>query len=262
MAKSIATSLITNAITGFVVVRPDEILIMDTDDIETATKVWRWNSVGLGYSSNGYNGEYGLAMTMNGQIVADFIAAGSMYADRIRGGTLTVGGADGKDGVIQVLNDSGVEICRLDKNGASIFGSIFNKNSNGYWVRVDSGSLTAGRDNDTYTTMDATAKINDITSNTTYNGLHIESDAVDFRCKVFAINGKIGQTTRMNFVSSIDECRFDSSEITVVTDVWLDENGNLCKETTTFSYLSQHSFNWSYNAVDFQDGILYTKITG
>ncbi len=46
MAKAIATNLITNATTGYVVIRPDEVLIMDTDDIEKATKVWRWNSGG------------------------------------------------------------------------------------------------------------------------------------------------------------------------------------------------------------------------
>lgn len=53
-----------------------EILIMDTDDIETAQKIWRWNSGGLGYSSTGYAGPYGLAMTQDGTIVADFIKAG------------------------------------------------------------------------------------------------------------------------------------------------------------------------------------------
>lgn len=53
-----------------------EILIMDTDDIETAQKIWRWNSGGLGYSSTGYGGPYGLAMTQDGAIVADFIKAG------------------------------------------------------------------------------------------------------------------------------------------------------------------------------------------
>jgi len=53
-----------------------EILIMDTDDIETAQKIWRWNSGGLGFSSTGYGGPYGLAMTQDGTIVADFIKAG------------------------------------------------------------------------------------------------------------------------------------------------------------------------------------------
>ena len=53
-----------------------EILIMDTDDIETAQNIWRWNSGGLGFSSTGYGGPYGLAMTQDGTIVADFIKAG------------------------------------------------------------------------------------------------------------------------------------------------------------------------------------------
>lgn len=68
-----ATALITNAMGGYVVKTNDELLIMDTDNIETATKVWRWNINGLGYSSTGYNGKYALAMTMDGRFVADAI---------------------------------------------------------------------------------------------------------------------------------------------------------------------------------------------
>ena len=57
-----------------------EILVMDTPDIATATKVWRWNNGGLGYSSTGYNGPYTTAITQDGSIVADFIAAGTLNA--------------------------------------------------------------------------------------------------------------------------------------------------------------------------------------
>lgn len=66
-----------------------EIVILDTDSILTATKVWRWNSGGLGYSSNGYAGPYTTAITQNGSIVADFITSGTMQANRISGGVLT-----------------------------------------------------------------------------------------------------------------------------------------------------------------------------
>ncbi len=82
-----ATGQITGNKGGYVVLHsstgskePDEILIMDTPDIKTAVKVWRWNKAGLGYSSHGYNGPYGLAMTQDGSIVADFIAAGTLNA--------------------------------------------------------------------------------------------------------------------------------------------------------------------------------------
>lgn len=91
-----ATELITGNLGGYVVIhdsngdgKPDEVLIMDTDDINTATKVWRWNKNGLGYSSTGYAGTYGLAMTADGAIVADFITAGTMSGNRVRTGLIT-----------------------------------------------------------------------------------------------------------------------------------------------------------------------------
>ena len=66
-AKEIATGLINAGIkNSHVVVRKNEILIMDSDDINTAQKVWRFNVNGLGYSCTGYYGEFGLAMTMDG----------------------------------------------------------------------------------------------------------------------------------------------------------------------------------------------------
>ena len=55
---------------------PDEILIMDTNDIMTATSVWRWNSAGMAYSPNGYGGEYSIAITMDGAIVGNSITMG------------------------------------------------------------------------------------------------------------------------------------------------------------------------------------------
>ncbi|MBE6825840.1 MAG: hypothetical protein E7511_03020 [Ruminococcus sp.] len=230
-AKAIASGLITAATTGYVVIRPDEILIMDTADTKTATSVWRFNANGLGYSHSdvpgeAYNGTYGLAMTMNGEIVADFIAAGSMYADRIRGGTLVIGGSDGKDGVIQVKDDAGNVICQLDKNGANIFGTVITRNDAGYWMQLDSGSLLGGNGNDTYTTINATGTIRDLDHDITYHGLLVDADAVYLDCKMFAINGATGATGTMYALGGSGE---------VVTDVWIDEEGNLQKSTVQAS---------------------------
>lgn len=90
-AKDNASQLIRNALNGHVVITDDasELLIMDTDDIQTATKVWRFNLNGLGYSSTGYNGTFGLALTMDGKIVADYITAGTLNADVIKAGILS-----------------------------------------------------------------------------------------------------------------------------------------------------------------------------
>lgn len=95
MAVDQATSLITGNSGGYVVLhdadgddKPDELLIMNTPSIDTATKVWRWNQSGLGYSSTGYSGTYGLAMTANGQIVADYVNTGTLNANVIKAGVL------------------------------------------------------------------------------------------------------------------------------------------------------------------------------
>ena len=80
-----ATTLLTGANGGYVVWNRDangepyEILIMDTDDMSTAQKIWRWNQNGLGYSSD-YGHSYGLAMTADGQIVADYINTGILQS--------------------------------------------------------------------------------------------------------------------------------------------------------------------------------------
>lgn len=126
MAKNNASELIKTATNGYIVLNmnedgnPKELLIMDTKDIDTAQKVWRWNINGLGYSHTGYNGEYGLAMTMDGRIVADFITAGTMYADRIKGGTLTLGGYDNDNGVMEVRDADKHVRARINASGINV----------------------------------------------------------------------------------------------------------------------------------------------
>ena len=85
-AKERATDLINSGFGGHVRVYPERILIMDTEKEATAKKVWQWNINGLGYSSQGINGPYGLAMTMDGSIVADFITTGKLNASMVQTG--------------------------------------------------------------------------------------------------------------------------------------------------------------------------------
>ncbi|MEH7464580.1 phage tail spike protein [Bacillus thuringiensis] len=87
-----ATDLITGADGGYIRLnpkeKPSELLIMDTPDIKTAKKIWRWNMGGLGFSSTGYNGKFGTAITQDGQIVADYITTGTLDAGIVKAGTL------------------------------------------------------------------------------------------------------------------------------------------------------------------------------
>lgn len=122
-----ATSLITAATTGHVVTRPEEILIMDTDDMETARKVWRWNLNGLGYSSTGYKGTYGTAITMDGQINGRYIAAKSIYADALIASELQTAwnGITNyiqlKNGELQVYNSANKKVSAFNSNGEHFY---------------------------------------------------------------------------------------------------------------------------------------------
>lgn len=87
-----ATAAITGNSGGYVRLNPSqnpqELLIMDTPDISTAKNIWRFNLSGFGHSSKGYSGPYGVAITQDGHIVADFIDTGILNANIIRAGIM------------------------------------------------------------------------------------------------------------------------------------------------------------------------------
>lgn len=107
-AQITATAIMNRATTGYVTVIKNDtgseaLYISNTPDYRDATQLWKWSIGGLGYWTNSREpdeddqkkkfGEladpfFGMAMTMDGAIVADFITAGTMSADRIRTGVL------------------------------------------------------------------------------------------------------------------------------------------------------------------------------
>ncbi len=70
---------------GYVYINDNEILILDKIPKEEAKNVWRFGLGGIGFSTNGYEGPFELAITMDGQINADFITTGTMSVSRIEG---------------------------------------------------------------------------------------------------------------------------------------------------------------------------------
>ena len=124
------TQKITGGLGGHVVMtlnandEPQEILIMDTDDVQTAVNVIRINQAGIGFSTNGYNGPFQSAWTIDGHFNADFIATGHLLANFIQGGTLAMGGANNGNGVIEVYDSNGTLIGRWDNSGLSAAGNL------------------------------------------------------------------------------------------------------------------------------------------
>lgn len=139
-AKENATAIMHMATTGFITITKDEygsetLYISNTRDYTNADKLWKWNMNGLGYSADG--GEtYGLAITMDGAIVADFITAGVLNGNVIRAGVI-------KDynGNVEFDLDNGILVM---KKGSIQLGA-YSQESKHYKFEVDNdGNLYAG----------------------------------------------------------------------------------------------------------------------
>lgn len=115
MAIQNATNLLISSNDGHVVQDENGISIMDTTDKNTAVKVWRFNLNGLGYSSTGYNGPFGIAITSDGHIVADYITSGALDASLLKVGTIA-----STDGTFSIGIGSGVMTINNSKGTAVI----------------------------------------------------------------------------------------------------------------------------------------------
>lgn len=152
-----ATDLIMSGkLGGYVTVTKNEIYIADNKDLDKAVKVWRWNSGGLGYSTNGKDGPFGLAMTQDGQIVADYIKSGNLdcsvlNVSNIHGDSIlvdTIGALNGinqktdtyqyiKTGLLDSYGNYGIAIGQLTTNSD---GTLSTKSSE--YVKITSGRIS------------------------------------------------------------------------------------------------------------------------
>lgn len=143
-----ATKLIQGGLGGYVIMnanangQPQEILVMDTDDINTAVNVIRINKNGIGFSRNGYDGEYKTAWTIDGHFVADFIDTGTLTADLIKAGTIrAIAGNsywDLNTGILYTTNGrSGDDYIAISLNRGILSSRLGNK-----YMRIDSAQIT------------------------------------------------------------------------------------------------------------------------
>lgn len=127
-----ATNWLTSADGYVIAVKDDngtwkEILFLDTPSVETAKNVLRINTNGIGFSTNGVNGPYRNAWTIDGSLVADFITTGVLTANLI------------KAGVLQSLN--GATSINMETGEASLTGSITTA-SDGFQVTLGNGAIS------------------------------------------------------------------------------------------------------------------------
>lgn len=154
-----ATDWITNG-RGYMVAVKDgngnwmEICSLDNPNLAEAVNVWRWNNGGFGHSSHGYEGPYDLAITQEGEIVADFITAGTLDASIIKAGILQSNDGetfflDLENGILKMkatdLEISGKTIGEYVDTAAEGFTSFIVSLTNEYQgVSVDSNGSYSG----------------------------------------------------------------------------------------------------------------------
>ena len=92
-ARENATAIMRQATNGNITIIHDEngsesLIVSDAKNYLNATKMWMLNMNGFGYSNDG--GEtFGLAITMDGAIVADYITAGTLRGELLRAGSVS-----------------------------------------------------------------------------------------------------------------------------------------------------------------------------
>lgn len=156
-AIEVATDWLTNADSHVYIVEDENtgsisefLFVNGNQPIQTATQVMRLNAAGLGFSKNGVNGPFTNAFVFDsdkgGHLVADFITAGTMLADRILGGTLKLGGNNNGNGVLEIYNTSGTKIMTIDCTGVYYVNNKFKVDASGYATMTDAtingGSIT------------------------------------------------------------------------------------------------------------------------
>lgn len=176
MEQAIAhgTKLITGGLGGYVYMKPnasgqpEEILVMDDPDYTQATKLWRFNKNGIGFSKTGYNGEYKYAWTMDGAFYTDWVTTGRMNADLIKTGKIVGQTAnsmsiDVDTGTITLGNSNKLKInagnFQLDSSGnVTITGKLsngktsLNSSRDGVYIGTDGISIGTFRGADASST--------------------------------------------------------------------------------------------------------------
>lgn len=272
-AKKNATNLLTTALGGFIVKTRNELFIMDNENMNKATKVWRWNLNGLGYSKNGINGPYELAMTQDGRIVADFITTGQMSVERISGLSNTLSDVTKR---IDLLED-GIELAVTKKNifaainlgvkekqgTITLEGNIVSIKSDCFELTPD-GKVTATAGNIGGLTLINNKLYKRYQSNgeTFESGLSIPDNTSGNSTFIYA-GHNISNTSLADanmFIQHNGNIYFRSGSLAMMHEPTLNEDGSASwKNALSFKaegiwrYL-RNGYTWSYEGIDYVDG--------
>ena len=221
-----ATDLLAGGLGGYIVFgrnakgKPEELLIMDTDNKNTATKVWRFNQAGWGYSSTGYEGPYTLAATQDGAIVADFITVGTLTANIIKAGILT-----DKNGKFHLNMTTGELLMKDGEFEGTITGSTIQSAKAGKRLVMDASTSIKGMNGNT---LDNLINMEQTVSGSNQMTIDAKTQLNIRTPKVYVTTQSAGEgeatvyetyTGNYNFVSGVEKY------MTGCVELWVDDAG-------------------------------------
>lgn len=180
-----AAELINTSTRGYVTIvndgdKTEFIAITDTpyDQLDNTTKMWKWSIGGLGYSSDGGT-TYGVAITMDGEIVGDYVTTGVI---RSRNGNtnwdLDTGAFQMRNGNIKLGTEYNNTSTDLTHGIVLRSGNLTTRNSTKY-TNVSDGTLYCGRTDDSNNSkintgfIDGAAVVHHVASDAYYYGVNI-----------------------------------------------------------------------------------------
>ncbi|MCI8623743.1 MAG: hypothetical protein HFG26_08785 [Provencibacterium sp.] len=156
----------------------DTLYLGDNADPALAKKVWRFNYEGWGASTHGYNGPFEMAATLDVGMVAEFIKAGFLDADRIKVGSATLTATlDGMESTVETVDGN---VTRLTQRVGGIETEVSNAKGQVTKVeqKVDGLTLSAanGEDGTSSTLSLKSGQATLSSANINFNGLVSFSD--------------------------------------------------------------------------------------
>lgn len=136
-----------------VIVEGNQILVVDTLPKETAKYVMRINSGGIGFSSNGINGTFNSAWTIDGTLNMQMVNVINFTASLIKGGTLKLGGVNNSSGTFELYDNSNRLISLMDRTGLTVYAT------NGDYVKLNAEEGLVGYDKSGHKTFSADGNV-------------------------------------------------------------------------------------------------------
>lgn len=214
-ARKNVTNLIVNALGGNVYKTRNELFIMDSENPSEAKKVWRWNINGLGYSSTGIGGPYGIAITADGQIVADYITTGKLNSNLIEGyGEMLLTVSNMNSEVTQIKTTTNSTATKVDNVESSL--NATNNNINNLSEEMEStAAKISSVEKELTTTNSSISNLSQSVSATNTKITNVESSLNSTNTKVTNVENSL-KTTNTNLSNLSDEVDATNTKVTNV----------------------------------------------